>query len=258
MHPYNINTPSGIIYYMSNRKKDKITLLLIHGAGGHSKLFLRQMQYFKNKFNIIALDLPGHGRSKWQNVPSVKDFTGSVISVLEHENISSFIATGHSMGGGVALELFKRIPEMFSGIVLISTGAVLPVSEMIFNLMENDFDSFCSFLLECSYSKKVPEIMKEFSLRELQLQGSSVVKNDFKICSCFDYRDVLSSISMPALIIANNEDKMVPVNISRELSDSIKGSRFISYSAGGHMPHLEEHERLNEDIFNFISNSAVF
>jgi pimeloyl-ACP methyl ester carboxylesterase len=156
------------------------------------------------------------------------------------------------MGGGISFELFARMRERVAGMVLISTGAVLPVSDVVFELLEKDYATFCKFLVKLSYSKSAPEMITSLALKELESMNKALVANDFAICNRFDYRALLSSIDVPVLIIANRGDKMVPPENAEEMARGIRGSKLVLFENTGHMPYLENHARVNEEIDGFL------
>lgn len=231
-------------------------LVFIHGAGGDSKLFHYQLAAFGKERKIIAPDLPGHGRSQCDYLPSLEDYAAAIEEICGKEGITDIIPVGHSMGGPVALELFRRGKISIRGFVFISTGAVLPVSPVVFDLIERDFNSFCEFLVRFTYGKSTPDQIKNLSLKELRSTGRNVIENDFRICSRADGRNLLPSIKVPVLVMVNKDDKMVPPGTAGELNEGIAGSRMIVLPGDGHVPQLDNHEHVNSIIREFLQDLA--
>ena len=95
----NLSTPYGRISYRSNDNKSEISLVFVHGAAGDSRLFHGQLRHFCRKYKVIAIDLPGHGKSQASDKPEIDDYVGAIFEVMQAENITSFVLIGHSMGG---------------------------------------------------------------------------------------------------------------------------------------------------------------
>ena len=227
-------------------------LVFIHGAGGDSRHFHFQMTEFYRDRRIIVPDLPGHGKSRCDYLPTLEDYAGSIEKICEAEGIDEIIPGGHSMGGAVALELFRRGIISIRAFIFISTGATLPVSPEILDLVMNDFNSFTEFIIRFTYGKSAPPAMKEMSRRELAAIGAAVMENDFRICAGVDGRDLLNRIAVPTIIITNERDRMVPPGVVGELHEGIAGSDLIVHTGDSHVPHLMSPDLVNADIKTFL------
>lgn len=241
-----------ISYRIAGREK-KPAVVLIHGAAGDSRLYEGQINALGEAFTVIAPDLPAHGRSEHKEIPRLDDYVDAVMDVLSNENADSAVIAGHSMGGGIALEIYKRHPARVEGLIFVSAAAVLPVSQVVFDVFDQDYAAFCGFLVKLSYGRGASEELKKAALEELDRMDRGVIKNDFVICNGFDYRPMLSDIKVPCLIMANRNDKMVPGEYVRELADGISDSTLIIYDTEGHMPFLENTDQVNRDITSFIT-----
>lgn len=240
------------IHYRIAGERKGFALVFLPGAGGDSRLYLQQLQHFGREHLALSLDLPGHGESPLKSVPVLGDYIDAVYSVMEAEGLEGIIPCGHSMGGGLCLELYRRSPEKIKAMVIISAGAVLPVSDIVFDLITKDYPQFCEFLVRFSYSKNAPENLLNLARKGLSEVRQEILERDFRICADYDYRDMLSSVRVPVLVLANARDKMLPAEISEELSDGIDRSVFIAYDHTGHMPYLELPDRVNMDMDEFL------
>ncbi|MCX7678343.1 MAG: alpha/beta hydrolase, partial [Spirochaetes bacterium] len=156
-----------------------------------------------------------------------------------------------SMGGAFAFELYCRFPNKIAALILISTGAILPVSDVVFEYLRKDYTMFCNFLVKFLYSKNADETIKKLSNEELLSLNPEILENDFKICSKVDYRNILKDIRIPVLIIANRDDKMVPLKYAEELANEISHSQLVIFETDGHMPHVENAKSTAEAIKEF-------
>lgn len=245
-------TPAGEVKYRMVGAEGGLPLLFVHGAAGDSRQFHYQLEYFREKRTVAAVDLPGHGRSTIQGLPSMKDYVDAVTAVLETESMERCVLAGHSMGGGIILETYDRVPEKIAGLVFLSTGAKLPVSDLVFDFLEKDFKVFCEFLVKLSYSRALAEEVRQTVLREAQSLDPALVRNDFRICAAFDYTEMLKRVHVPAIVLACTGDKMVPHTVSRLLAEGITGAHMEVCEGDGHMPYFERHEEVNDRIERFI------
>lgn len=247
-----IESESGRVCYRIMSPEKRPVLFFIHGAGSDSRVFAPQMEFFAQKLCSIAIDLPAHGRSSWRGIPTIDDYCDAVIAVADREKADRMLIAGHSMGAGVAFELYNRARKRVQALVIISAGVRLPVSDIAFELLDKDFATFCEFVVKLSFSREYPADTKELFLKELRNQDSAVVRNDFAICNTFNHTHLLEAFDAPILILASIGDKMVPIDISREVAKAIQHSKIVEYKWDGHMPHIEHHETVSEDIDQFL------
>src|SRR5436190_4583484 len=90
----------------------KPTVVFLHGAGLDHSFFGLQSRYFGyHGRNVLALDLPGHGRSEGPPLPTIAAMAEWVCGVLDAQDIATASIVGHSMGALVALDAANRRPE---------------------------------------------------------------------------------------------------------------------------------------------------
>ena len=100
-------------------------LLLVHGLAGSSGNWCEVLPQLVERYRVIAVDLPGHGRSgAMPRGATTVDFASSVAAVLEAERVGDALVAGHSFGGLVALRLAQRRPELVRGLLLASPAGI--------------------------------------------------------------------------------------------------------------------------------------
>ena len=98
-------------------------VVFIHGAlNDHSVWTLLARWYAHHGLRVLAVDLPGHGRSEGPPLASVEALAGWVIALLEAANVASAHLVGHSMGSLIALEAASRAPERAAALVMVGTA----------------------------------------------------------------------------------------------------------------------------------------
>jgi pimeloyl-ACP methyl ester carboxylesterase len=102
-----------------------LPLLLVHGLAGSSGNWCEVLPQLVERYRVIAVDLPGHGRSgALPRGATTSDFASSVAAVLEAEGVGDALVAGHSFGGLVALRLAQRRPELVRGLLLASPAGI--------------------------------------------------------------------------------------------------------------------------------------
>jgi pimeloyl-ACP methyl ester carboxylesterase len=108
----------------------KATIAFLHGAGLDHSTFGLQSRYFGyHGRNVLALDLPGHGRSDGPPLPTIEGMADWLSKALKTANIGKASVVGHSMGALVALEFAVRHAAQCERIALIAPGYPMKVAE---------------------------------------------------------------------------------------------------------------------------------
>ena len=107
-------------------------VVFIHGAENDHSVWTLQSRWFAHHgFAVLAVDLPGHGRSEGPLLPSVEAQADWIVALLDAAGVQAAALVGHSMGSLIALDAASRFPERVSQIVLIGTAVPMPVSEAL-------------------------------------------------------------------------------------------------------------------------------
>ncbi len=227
-------------------------LVLVHGSGCSADSWQYQVDGLSRDFDVVALDLPGHGHSTAVDAPSIKRYATAVTSVVEGIGRRKVFLAGHSMGGAVALQVALTHAQLLKGLILISSAPYL-------DKLAYTPDVF--LWAAATVSHKFKGMFFSPLVREdaLAIAGSDVrrckletVYGDFAACRNFDFRGQLEGINLPTLILCGDEDHITPMRYSKRLQKEIPGSTLMLIQKAGHMLPLESPDRLNAAIRNFI------
>jgi len=249
-----LSLTNGELFYRKTSAKSDPVLIFIHGAGGDSTVFQKQLDGLGDSYTVAAVDLPGHGNSKCDTLPDLACYRDALISFIESFSPARAVISGHSMGGGIIFELANSIPEKIAGLIFLTSSPVLPVSDMIFDSIDKDFNAFCTMVTKLCYSPDVEPSVFNASVERMKNQGADCVRNDFKICQNFNYMDVAGSLKIPALIVATKYDKMVPLKLSEEFASIMPSARLAAFDAKGHTPYIELADAVNSEIKEFMAS----
>jgi pimeloyl-ACP methyl ester carboxylesterase len=119
--PDNVATSSdGVKIVFDRLGKGEPTLVFIHGWSNNKSIWDAQMSHFSQKHTVIAIDLAGFGQSgNNRNNWTIESFCGDVVAVINRLSLEHVVLVGFSMGGPVAIETAKRLPERAVGVVLV-------------------------------------------------------------------------------------------------------------------------------------------
>ena len=140
---------------------------------------------------------------------------------MKAEGIDSYVLAGHSMGGGVCLEAWKRGIPGIRAMILISTSPVLPVSQELEDIVRrDDMDSLAELVVGSVFSSRI-ELLIGFAKKGLYEIAGDIIRRDVAICRMMDYREILERIDVPVLVVANSGDAVIGVDRTTELAEGI-------------------------------------
>ncbi|MBN1135830.1 MAG: alpha/beta fold hydrolase [Anaerolineae bacterium] len=241
------------VYYVSRRRGSEHLppVLLIHGAGGSHQQWLYQVRDLLAA--VYAVDLPGHGRSGGAGHDTVAGYGDWIVRFLDAARIERVMLAGHSMGGGIALDVALRYPERVAGLGLVSTGARLRVAPLIFDSLRDDPRRTVNLICDWAFGSQAPPDLVDMARGQMAKVAASVLHGDFAACDTFDVRDRLGAIMAPALVVCGTADRMMPVYLATALRDRLPVARMHVVHGAGHMIMIERPEAVTRVLGRFLS-----
>ncbi len=242
------------LYYTDNRVRNEApALVLVHGAGGTHFSWgeVRAVKFAA----AYSLDLPGHGRSPLPGRTSVESYADTVMAFVEALGLKKVIVGGISMGGAIAQAVGLRQPEWLVGLILVGTGATMPVGEAILNHILPDFHQTMRLIAKLEWPKGTDDAIVERSYQELASHDPQVVYDDFAACHAFDVRPRLNQISVPTLILAGTADRLTPLPQLEFLAHHIPQAKLALIEGAGHMMVLARPQLVAATIESWLSTT---
>jgi len=228
-------------------------LVLLHAAGSNAGMWRRQLVGLADRHSVLALDLPGHGRSSGVDGPaSVEESAGIVLRVLEAVTRRPCVLVGRSMGGAVALVVATRAPGRVRGLVLACTAARFPLhDEMIASARAVASGRLPQqFGTETFSPSTGMDVMREAWMEQVKTDPR-VRLTDLLACKAFDGRPLLPRVAVPTLVVAGADDAITPIARAEELAAGIAGARLEVIAQAGHQAPLEQSEQFNGLVADF-------
>jgi len=239
------------------------TMVFVHGAGLDHSLFGLQSRYFGyHGWNVLALDLPAHGRSDGPPLSSVEGMADWIFEVLNNLKIQRASIVGHSLGSLIALECAAKRPERIERIALIGTAFPMKVGEAFMEAARNNEQAAFDMETIWGHAAQVPlggnpnpgMWMYGDTLARLARLGPGVLYNDLKACN--DYAAGLQSaarVKCPALMILGKRDVMTPTRAAKELGTALKAkTAIIDFS--GHSLMAEAPDATLDALIGFFAS----
>jgi pimeloyl-ACP methyl ester carboxylesterase len=241
----------------------KPTVVFVHGAGLDHSWFGLQSRYFGyHGRNVLALDLPGHGRSEGPPLPTIQEMADWISTVLAKTNTQKASIVGHSMGSLVALEFAARYPEQAERIAFCAIAFPMKVSEAFLQAARtNDYSAFDMSTI-WGHAAQVPLAgnpnpgmwMYGDTLARLERLAPGVLHASLKACN--DYAAGLESaakVKCAALFILGRRDVMTPLRSTKALQEKLANAKTVEVGPSGHSLMAEAPDDVLDALIDFIS-----
>lgn len=249
-----LNANGSLVHYVETGGGSPV-LVLVHGAGGSHTTWMRQLEGLADSARVIALDLPGHGRSSGDGCRVVAEYAATVREFTSRLGAGPVVLGGHSMGGAVTQTIAVEAPELLRGVVLVGTGARLRVFPRVFELMERDYAEGVEFIQSYGWSPAAAPALQAGGRAAMLETRADVTLGDFTGCDGFDLMARISAIRLPALVIVGEDDQLTPPKYSEYLAGQIPGSRLVRIPQAGHYVPLEQADQVNDAIRSFLATN---
>jgi len=228
---------------------NRSTIVFIHGAAMDHSIWMLQSRYLAHHgYNVLAVDLPGHGRSGGNPLPSVSAIADWIDRLLAAAGLEQAALVGHSMGSLAVLEAGARHPDRVWAVGLLGTAVPMPVSKPLLAAAKANEHAALDMVNFWSHSSRthlggspIPGLwLTGLGIRLLERAPPGVLYNDLK--ACHDYQDGLESaakVHCPALLILGCQDLMTPPRAARELLAALQSASSIILAGCGHMLSTE-------------------
>ena len=255
-------------------------VVLVHGITSTSNTWSNVLPYLAERFTVIAPDLLGHGESaKPRGDYSLGAYASGIrdlLIALGHER-ATFV--GHSLGGGVAMQLAYQFPEHCERLVLVSSGglgreisallraASLPGSELVLPVLVNE--------RVLGAGRAMGRLLGRVGLRvhtdvgEVLRGHASLSDGEARAAFLHTLRTIVASggqrvdasdrlylaQAIPFLIVWGERDPIIPVEHARVAHRQVPGSRLEVFPHAGHFPHLDDPLRFVRLLIEFVETS---
>ena len=223
------------------------TVVFIHGVlNDHSVWILQSRHFAYSGWNVLAIDLPGHGRSQGTPPASVEEAAQSVIALLNAVGAQQAALVGHSFGSLIALQAAATAPERVSQLVLCGTAFPMKVSPALLDASVSAPEKAIHMVNVFSHSTLSPPpsalgpgtwlygASRALMRRVLASNRAvNVFHTGFKACD--DYaggEQAMAAVPCPTLLIVGRHDQMTPPKSARTLAKLGKNARMVEVEAG--------------------------
>ncbi|HYS56630.1 MAG TPA: alpha/beta hydrolase, partial [Burkholderiales bacterium] len=212
-------------------------------------------------YGVLAVDLPGHGRSGGAPLARIEDVAEWITAVLDAAGVKAAALVGHSMGSLAVLECAARFSERVSRIVLLATAFPMRVSPELLGAAKNDEDAARNMINVWSHSACAhypgnpgPGFwVIGGNLRLMQRQKPGVLRADFAACDGYKAGfERAAQVKCPALFVLGARDAMTPARAGRDLARAVPNSTVVTLDSAGHNLMGERPEEVLDALLEFL------
>lgn len=245
-------------------------LVLLHGWALHGGMWGPWLDRLADHARLHVIDLPGHGRSTWPD--ATRDLGGLARAVWPHVPRGAAVL-GWSLGGMLALELARQHPRHLRALILMATTPkFLAGPDWDHGLQPAVLDEF-SRGLAGDYRRTVQDFLvlqtrgDEHALETLRMLRGKLhahgepdpraLATGLDILRHADLRDALPRITLPALVIAGEHDRLTAPGAGRELATQLPAARFRLIERSGHAPFLSHADAVLAEVGGFLARHSA-
>jgi pimeloyl-ACP methyl ester carboxylesterase len=254
-------------------------LLLVHGIGGSYENWREVIEPLARRYTVVAPDLPGHGASAPghgdYSIGGLADGLRDLLLTLGHERAT---LVGHSLGGGIAMQLAYQFPELAERLVLVSSGGLGPEVSLVLRAAALPGSEL--WIAATARSARwagatIGRGLAAVGLRpspdvaEVARGYASMVDPDRRAAFLATVRSVINvggqridaidrlylAAGIPVLIVWGARDPIIPVSHAERAHAAIAGSRLEIFDGVGHLPQLEAPTRFMTVLERFLEQA---
>lgn len=225
------------------------SIVLIHGAQNDHSVWALQSRYLAHHgYAVLAVDLPGHGRSSGPALASVEAMADWILAFLAAAGVKHALLAGHSMGSLIALEASRRAPGTVAGLALLGTTYPMKVADALLETARTDEASAIDMVNIWSHSSIAhkpscpgPGFSVMGGARRLMQRMSArnperLFYTDFAACNGYANGEAAAvAVRCPTLFVFGKKDVMTPPRSTKLLTGAIKHGKIVDVDAGHQM-----------------------
>jgi pimeloyl-ACP methyl ester carboxylesterase len=241
------------------------TVVFIHGAQNDHSVWILQTRYFAHHgFGVLAVDLPGHGRSKGEPLTTIEAMADWLLALLDAAGVKQAALVGHSMGSLIALETAFRAPDRVGRLALVGTAYPMKVSNALLDASLNEEQRAIDMVNIWSHTSIAHKpscpapgfyVMggsQRLMQRISKLNPAKVFHTDFSACNAYANGEAAAkSVTCPTLLLLGKRDMMTPPKATALLRSAIAGNKVVEIDHCGHSLMAEQPDAILDTLFSF-------
>ena len=240
-------------------------VVMVHGAGGNRTVWAAQARHLAARgLDVLAYDLPGHGRSAGPAHHTVEAYAAAVVADLDVRGVERFGIAGHSMGAMIALHIAGDHPERVTHLALLGAGLELSVNDALLDATRDQPATAIDAIVDWGHSagshvggSQTPGLWMDgvdtAIMRAEVAAHPGSLHADFRASNAYNGEAAAAAVTAPTLVIAGQHDMMTPARMGRAVAAAIDGSQYVELPGCGHFMTTERPAEVCRALARFFT-----
>ncbi|MDC0648003.1 succinate dehydrogenase, cytochrome b556 subunit [Candidatus Pelagibacter sp.] len=213
-------------------------------------------QFFSNKnFNVLSIDLPGHGNSDGPCLNSIENIADWLEKVFVKLKLDQVILVGHSQGCLEMLEYSNKYKSRLQKLVFMGGSYKMPVNQDLIDLAENGDPDAVKLMMKWCYEGSKKFIGGNPIKRIIQSPKDirKILAVDLVACNNYlNGSNAVKTIDCPSMFVFGALDKMVNIEVGKKFANMVENSTTHIIDGCGHMIMIEKAFEIREKVLEFL------
>lgn len=220
------------------------TISFVHGAAMDHTVWTFFARYFARAgHNVLAFDLPGHGRSAAAPIPTIPGYAQWLMQALDTLGVTSTTLVGHSMGALITLETAGHFPERLTRAVLLGFSCPMQVGPPFLDAARCNHRDAIDMMMVWGHDflaqiggNQVPGVnIITNIMRIVEHAAPGVLFNDLNACNNYTNGDAAAAqVQCPVTLILGDRDRMTPLKAAKDFMRHLKDAQLEVIPNCGH------------------------
>ena len=234
----------------------KETIIFLHGSGLSHIVWSLVEQFFSNQnYNVLSIDLPGHGNSEGPCLKTIEEIADWLEKVFIKLKLEKVILVGHSQGCLEMLEYSNKYKSRLKKLVFLGGSYKMPVNQDLIDLAENGDTDAVKLMMKWGYEGSKKFIGGNPIKRIIQSPRdiSEILGVDLVACNNYvNGSNAVKTIDCPTMFVFGSLDKMVNIEIGKKFANMVDSSTTHIIDGCGHMIMIEKAFEMREKVLEFL------
>jgi pimeloyl-ACP methyl ester carboxylesterase len=241
-------------------------LIMVHGASQDSRSWRFNIPEFARHFDVIAVDLPGHGKSDLpvtgpiRSIPVFAEYVWGLVGAL---GLSAPIIMGHSLAGAIVLRIAVDHGDMVRAVVNVDGAAQTDKTATrlgvgVLDLVALNSTDYLETIIVSVLGRSTPIAHKRSIAMDARRTIPEVAVSDLHAYSSCDFLDELNKVTIPVIGVVGEDDWSCSPEQTRRSTNAVSGpSSFHMFETVGHIPHTEQPEVFNRVVLTLLQEHGL-
>ena len=237
-------------------------VVFVHGAGMDHTVWALQTRWFAwHGHAVLAVDLPGHGRSEGPAIVDIESLGGWMLRLLEQADASSATLVGHSMGALACLAAGAEGGDRVAALALLGVGARMPVHPDLLAAARVDDPVAWDLIVDWGFGQparfgvnRAPGLWMQGGGRSLLSRAPpSALGIDLAACDAYgSAAEAAARLDCPVLFVVGEGDRMTPPSAAAALAAKVGKARTATIEGAGHMMMVEKPDETLDALIDWL------